>query len=68
MSKKKIIDEYTDLPVSRQRKWALRNREKFNEYQRQWRKTESGKLSMKATFNKIKSNKEKDNGVDGSES
>lgn len=28
MSRKKIFDEYTDLPVSRQRKWQLRHPEK----------------------------------------
>ena len=35
----KIIDEFTDLPVSRQRKWALRNPEKAKKLRVRFQKT-----------------------------
>ena len=39
MGRKKIIDEYTNLPVSRQRKWQLRHPEKEKELSAKHRKT-----------------------------
>lgn len=42
MSRIRIIDEYTDLPISRQRKHQLRNREKLREIQRQYMKRKRG--------------------------
>lgn len=36
-SRPKIVDDYTDLPVSRQRKWQLRHREQQAEMRRKYR-------------------------------
>ena len=38
---KKIEDEYTDLNVSRQRKYQLRNRQKTQEIQRRYKRRKS---------------------------
>lgn len=54
MANHKIIDEYTDLLVSRQRKWALRNPDKLRVAKAAWKKTPKGKASAKRYRNKIK--------------
>lgn len=41
----KIIDEYTDLPVSRQRKWALRNPDKAKALVKRYRQNKTKKES-----------------------
>jgi hypothetical protein len=42
-----IQDEYTDLPISKQRKWALRHPAKQAEFYRKWKKTDKGKAANK---------------------
>lgn len=43
MTRVKIIDEFTDLPVSRQRKWALRHPEKYKALKKRFYHSENGK-------------------------
>lgn len=57
----KIQDEYSDLPISRQRKWALRNRDRHNEARRRWANTPKGK-EYKRKENKIQ--RERLKGID----
>jgi hypothetical protein len=51
MSNTKITDEYSDLPVSRQRKDQLRHPQRHQDYQRRWLESDVGKAS-KAAANK----------------
>lgn len=48
----KIQDQYTDLSVSRQRKWELRNREKANELKRTQRKRRKERELTESKSNK----------------
>jgi hypothetical protein len=50
----KIQDEYTDLPISRQRKYQLRHPEKQAEIYRSWKKSEKGKATNKRYYEKKK--------------
>jgi hypothetical protein len=43
----KIKDDFTELDVTRQRKYALRHPEKQAEYYREWKKTDKGKAANK---------------------
>jgi hypothetical protein len=51
---KTIQDEYTDLPVSRQRKWQLRNRDKLAEMQSRYKKSDKGKAANKRYYEKVR--------------
>ena len=42
-----IIDDYTDLPISRQRKWQLRHKEQHAVYKERYDKSEKGKATAK---------------------
>jgi hypothetical protein len=44
---KMIEDEFTDLPLTRQRKWQMRNRDKLAEYQSRYKKSAKGKAANK---------------------
>lgn len=41
-----IVDEFTDLPVSRQRKHQLRHPEKLAELKRRYHQTDKGKAAI----------------------
>lgn len=40
----KIIDEFTDLPISKQRKHQLRNPQKHKEQRKRWAQSPDGKI------------------------
>lgn len=50
----KIIDEYTDLPVSRQRKWQLRHPEKQKVIKDRYNRSDKGKEYKKQWFERRK--------------
>ncbi len=50
-----IQDEFTHLPVSRQRKWALRHRDKQNAFQRKYDRRRRLKLKLEKEQNLIDS-------------
>ncbi len=47
-----ITDQFTELPVSRQRKWQLRHPEKQKEYLDIYIHTEKGKLMFRHKYHK----------------
>ena len=46
MGRPKIQDEYTHLPVSRQRKEQLRHPERYKERRQRWEQSEAGRASI----------------------
>jgi hypothetical protein len=44
---KKIRDEYTDIQMTPQRRWQLRNPDKEAERRKRWRSSEAGKAAIR---------------------
>lgn len=49
---KKLTDQYTDLLVSRQRKWSLRHPEQQKEYLDKYVHSEAGRLMSRHKYHK----------------
>lgn len=49
-----IHDEYTDLNISRQQKWNLRNPDKLAAYKHRWKTSDKGKESNRRYYEKHK--------------
>jgi hypothetical protein len=50
MSRNPIQDEYTDLEMTRQQKWSLRNREKQRKLEDRYNKSDKGKATRRGYY------------------
>lgn len=48
----KIIDQFTELPLSRQRKWQFRHPEQQAKYLKNYQSSEKGKLMFRHKYHK----------------
>lgn len=57
----KIEDEFTDLPIPRQRKYYLRNKAKHREWNKKYEQSEKGKQVRRAIRERSKLKEVSDN-------